>query len=270
VRLSAITDEISADLATALRVCDSLGVQTIELRTVDGCNLVHHDDTTLRRMRAAIQGGGFRCAVIDTPFLKETTVGAPVSEDEWTAFRRGLAAAAEFGATTVRVFSGARPASPNGSFGWAAETLAEATQLADEAGLHVALEIEFACAAATGLEAGALLDALPAGDLGIVWDPGNEARFAGAAAGPESYAAVRDRIVHVHVKDVDASGRWTRVGDGIVDWPGELRRLAADGYDGLLSLETHYSLASGGLVAATRECAGALRELADREGIALG
>jgi sugar phosphate isomerase/epimerase len=296
LQLSAITDEISADLDMALRVCDSLGVGTIELRSVDGCNLVHHDPATLRRVRSAIRGGGFRCTVIDTPFLKEAAVGAPVTEDEWAAFRRGLSAAAELGATTVRVFAGARQDPPNGSIAWAADVLAEAVELAGQAGVRVALEIEFACAVATGLEAAALLRALGAGPgangalgagsgatgdlnarsgdtsdsrLGIVWDPGNEARFAGTAPSREGYQAVRDRIVHVHVKDVDASGRWTRVGDGIADWRGELRRLSADGYDGLLSLETHYSLPSGGAVAATRECAAALRELAEREGIAL-
>jgi sugar phosphate isomerase/epimerase len=269
LQLSAITDEISADLDTALRVCDSLGLETIELRTVEGCNLVHHDGAALRRMRSAIRGGGFHCAVIDTPFLKEAVAGTAVSDDEWAALRRGLSAAADFGATTVRVFAGARQDQSNGALGWAADVLAEAIAPADEAGLRLALEIEFACAVATGLEAAMVLDQLPAGALGIVWDPGNEARFAGAAPSREGYEALRDAIVHVHVKDVDASGRWTRVGDGIADWGGELRRLAADGYDGLLSLETHYSLPSGGLVAATRECAAALRELADREGIAL-
>jgi L-ribulose-5-phosphate 3-epimerase len=292
MRLAAITDEISQDLDVALRVCESLGVETVELRTIDGAQLVEHDPATVRRIGSAIRGGGFDCAVIDTPFLKAAPVGEEVSEAEWATLRRGLELAAELGAMTVRVFSGARPeplsrgaaagsdAAPRDALAaareaapvdarWTADVLARAVELADEAGARVALEIEWECAVATRSEAADVLAAMPADGLGIVWDPGNEGRFTGAATAPEGDAAVRHRIVHVHVKDVDDRGEWTRVGSGLVDWRGELRRLAADGYDGLLSLETHYSLQDGGLPAATRESAAALRELAADEGIAL-
>jgi L-ribulose-5-phosphate 3-epimerase len=270
MRLAAITDEISQDLDVALRVCESLGVETVELRTIDGAQLVDHDAATVRRIDSAIRSGGFACAVIDTPCLKAAPVGEPVSEAEWTSLRRGLELAAALGAGTVRVFGGARPREA-ASFGarWTADVLARAIDLAAEAGVRVALEIEWECAVATRSEAADVLAAMPVDGLGIVWDPGNEGRFTGAATAPDGDAAVRDRIVHVHVKDVDDRGEWTRVGSGLVDWPGELRRLADDGYDGLLSLETHYSLQDGGLPAATRESAKALRELAADEGIAL-
>jgi L-ribulose-5-phosphate 3-epimerase len=269
MRLAAITDEISQDLGVALRVCESLGVETVELRTIDGAQLVEHDAATVRRIGSAIRGGGFGCAVIDTPFLKAAPVGQDVSEAEWTTLRRGLELAVELGAGTVRVFGGARQDPLPATTRWTADVLAGAVDLADEAGVRVALEIEWECAVATREEAADVLGAMPAGGLGIVWDPGNEGRFTGAATRPDGDAAVRDRIVHVHVKDVDERGEWTRVGSGLVDWRGELRRLAADGYDGLLSLETHYSLQDGGLPAATRESAAALRELAADEGVAL-
>lgn len=292
MRLAAITDEISQDLDVALRVCESLGVETVELRTIDGAQLVEHDTATVRRIGAAIRGGGFGCAVIDTPFLKTAPVGEEVSEAEWATLRRGLELAAELGATTVRIFSGARPeplpreavagsdAAPRDALAgareapsfdarWTADVLARAVDLAVEARVRVALEIEWECAVATRSEAADVLAAMPADGLGIVWDPGNEGRFTGAPTPPDGDAAVRDRIVHVHVKDVDDRGEWTRVGSGLVDWRGELRRLAADGYDGLLSLETHYTLQDGGLPAATRESVAALRDLAADEGIAL-
>jgi L-ribulose-5-phosphate 3-epimerase len=270
MRLAAITDEISQDLDVALRVCESLGVETVELRTIDGAQLVEHDPATVRRIGSTIRDGGFACAVIDTPFLKAAPVGEEVSEAEWATLRRGLELAAELGAGTVRVFGGARPREAS-SFDarWTAEVLARAVKPAADAGVRVALEIEWECAVATRDEAAEVLAAMPADGLGIVWDPGNEGRFTGAATPPDGDAAVRDRIVHVHVKDVDDRGEWARVGSGLVDWRGELRRLAADGYDGLLSLETHYSLQDGGLPAATRESAKALRELAADEGIAL-
>jgi L-ribulose-5-phosphate 3-epimerase len=290
MRLAAITDEISQDLGIALRVCESLGVQTVELRTVDGAQLVEHDAAAVRRIHAAIRAGGFGCAVVDTPFLKVAAVGEEVSDAEWTTFRRGLELAAELGAGTVRVFGGARPQQPRAAdrraserpaprtaapseplptARWTADVLARAVSLAAEAGVRVALEIEWECAVATRSEAAEVVAAMPADGLGIVWDPGNEARFAGAPPPAGVDTAVSERIVHVHVKDVDGRGEWAPVGGGLVDWRGELRLLAAAGYDGLLSLETHYSLPDGGLPAATRESAAALRALAAEEGIAL-
>jgi sugar phosphate isomerase/epimerase len=268
VRLSAITDEISQDLDTALRVCESLGIETVELRTVDGAQLVEHDTASVHRIASALRAGGLGCEVVDTPFLKAAPVGEQVSDAEWATLGRGLELAAELGARTVRVFGGARPEQQRGA-GWTADVLARAVELADAAGLRVALEIEWECAVATRDEAAQVLAAMPDDGLGIVWDPGNEARFAKAAPPDDVDARVGRRIVHVHVKDVDDRGEWTRIGDGLVDWRAELRRLAADGYDGLLSLETHYQLPDGGLPAATRESAAALRALAAEEGLAL-
>jgi L-ribulose-5-phosphate 3-epimerase len=268
VRLSAITDEISQDLGTALRVCESLGIDTVELRTVDGAQLVEHDTATVHRIASALGAGGFGCEVVDTPFLKAAPVGEEVSDAEWATLRRGLELAAELGARTVRVFGGARSA-PLPTTRWTADVLARAVELAEATGLHVALEIEWECAVATRDEAAQVLAAMPADGLGIVWDPGNEARFAKAAPPADVDAMVGERVVHVHVKDVDAEGEWTRVGSGLVDWRTEIRGLAAHGYDGLLSLETHYQLPNGGLPAATRESAAALREIAAEEGIAL-
>jgi L-ribulose-5-phosphate 3-epimerase len=290
VRLSAITDEISQDLDTALRVCESLGIETVELRTVDGAQLVEHDTATVHRIASALRGGGFGCEVVDTPFLKAAPVGEEVGEAEWATLRRGVELAAELGARTVRVFGGARsgqsaggrssapteppraaaaPAAPPPTARWTADALARAVELADGAGVRVALEIEWECAVATRDEAAQVLAAMPADGLGIVWDPGNEARFAGAAPPHDVDATVGQRVVHVHVKDVDGRGDWTRVGGGLVDWRAELRLLAAHGYEGLLSLETHYQLPDGGLPAATRESAAALKALAAEEGIAL-
>jgi inosose dehydratase len=47
----------------------------------------------------------------------------------------------------------------------------------------------------------------------------------------------RERIVHVHCKDVDAEGRWQPMGKGICDFPGLFRWLDQSGYTGWLISE---------------------------------
>ena len=74
---------------------------------------------------------------------------------------------------------------------------------------------------------------------------------------------IDDRVAHVHLKDVSASGEWTEVGDGIVDFAALLRHLAGMRYDGYLSFETHYQRDGSGELA-TRDCVAALRSIAAR------
>lgn len=259
MRLSVITDEISPDVEVALRECEALGISAVELRSVGGRNLVHHDRAEAFRVRALLGAGGFTCPVIDTPFLKTA-----LDEVAWADLDRGFELAHLTGADTVRVFSGLSPA-PRGAV---TDLLAKALEKARDAGLRLAMEIEHVCSVATGEQARELL-ADPALDrLGLVWDPGNEAHFLGRRPDPEPLHELRSAIFHVHVKDADPAN-WVRLGDGVVDWPAQLRALAAIGYDGYLSMETHYELPGGGGAAATRESVHALRELAASVGIGL-
>jgi sugar phosphate isomerase/epimerase len=129
-------------------------------------------------------------------------------------------------------------------------------------GIGLALQIEHECAVATGVQACTLLADPRLVGLGLVWDPGNEAHRLGRQPDPEPIGGQRDAILHVHVKDVDPDRAWVRVGTGVVDWATQLRRLAAIGYDGHLSVETLYALPiPAGTAAATTESVAELRAL---------
>ena len=264
MRLSVITDEISPDLDTALRECEAMGISTVELRSVGGRNLVHHARDEASRVRAALDAGGFACPVVDTPFLK-----TPIDEVVWADLERGFELAHLVGAGTVRIFSGLRTA--NGQpvpMSAVVDLLATALTKAADAGLRLALEIEHVCTIATGAQARELLADPTLYPLGLVWDPGNEAHFLGATPDPGPIKDLRTAIFHVHVKDAGPAG-WVRLGTGLVDWPAQLDALVEIGYQGHLSMETHYGLSSGGTAAATRESVESLRQLATMAGIEL-
>jgi inosose dehydratase len=95
--------------------------------------------------------------------------------------------------------------------------------------------------------------------IGLCLDTGH--MFVGGADVHEVARSSPDRVAHVHLKDVTASGSWTRIGDGIVDFAGLLRYLRDKGYDGYLSFETHYQR-DGSSELATRDCVAALRSIA--------
>ncbi|EFH84699.1 TIM barrel protein [Ktedonobacter racemifer] len=109
MQLSIITDEISQDLLHALRVCRDLQVKTLELRTIDGENIVFHSEERLARIQALLEEGGFRVCSIASPFLKsplwQDDARGSDQEREWWILQRSFELAKRFNAPLVRAFS---------------------------------------------------------------------------------------------------------------------------------------------------------------------
>jgi len=280
LRLSIVTDEISQDLAHALQVCRDLNVHTVELRTVEGSNIVFHDAASLQRIRSLLQRGGFQVCGIASPFLKcpfwegaEEGTTLDGEDEQWQILQRSFELANFFDAPMVRTFSFLRVPDPDAVRERGRQVITEAVRRTEAAGLRLALENEHACNIATGEEAGWLLQRIPSATFGVIWDPGNEAALASTAY-PDGYNYVRGRIFHVHLKGVGrhrepgkSRRAWVKMGDGIIDYVGQMRALVRDGYDGTLSLETHYVHPDGGLERATRESLAALLDIFRQAGV---
>jgi sugar phosphate isomerase/epimerase len=267
VQLSVITDEIDRSLGRALDLCEELGIRAVELRTVDGVQIVDQPPEALRAMREELDGRGFRVCAIASPFLKCDRSDDPLEQER--VHERALEVAAAMSASIVRAFAYWREPDPSAALPQLGNALSRAAARASGAGVTLALENEYECNVATSVEAQDALDAAASPQLRLIWDPGNAAMLdPGSFAGLGGLETIYDRVAHVHVKDVSSSGRWTRVGDGIVDFAALLRYLADAGYDGYLSFETHYQRDGSG-ARATRDCVAALRSIAAQVGVEL-
>jgi sugar phosphate isomerase/epimerase len=257
VRLSVITDEIDPSLDRALDVCEELAVDAVELRFLeDGVHVVDLGPDDLEAIRATLDRRGFAVSAIASPFLK-----CDRGEPQDDVLAGTLQAARILGAPIVRAFACWREADPAAALPEVGRALRDAAERAHAAGVTLALENEHECNVATSAEALAALAAADSPHLRLIWDPGNAAMLDPAAfTGLGGLEDIRDRVVHVHVKDVTAGQEWTRIGDGIVDFAALLRYLDATGYRGYLSFETHYRHDGSGELA-TRDCVAALREL---------
>ena len=265
MRLSVITDEIDARLGPALDVCEELGIHAVELRTVDGMSIVDHTPDALQAIHQELDGRGFRVCAIASPFLKCDRGDDPLRQE--LVHERALQAAAVLSAPVVRAFAYWREVDPSAALPDLGRALRRAAVRAHDAGVTLALENEHECNVATSVEARAALAAAASPRLRLIWDPGNAAMIDPASfAGLGGLETIYDRVAHVHVKDVSASGSWARVGDGIVDFAALMHFLAGAGYDGYLSFETHYQREGGGELA-TRDCVAALRSIAAQAGV---
>jgi sugar phosphate isomerase/epimerase len=105
--------------------------------------------------------------------------------------------------------------------------------------------------------------------LKVVWDPANAFVSGEDSAFPDGYEAVKPYMAHVHIKDArlldPESGltAWERIGDGVVDYRGQLKALIDDGYTDIISVETHYSPPGKTPAEATRLTAEGLRQVLD-------
>lgn len=263
MRLTAITDEISQDFEHALDVLQEYGARAAELRGLWGTNVADLTDAQVDKALRALDQRQMCVAALSTPFYKCDLERAADNPGEAAgpmhlAVPRGLDGQLEMlqrcatiahrlNTRILRVFTFWRKAAlaPDIEEQIAAAFL-PAIALAEREDLTLVLENEHACFIGTGAEAAGMLARIGSPRVRACWDPGN-AFAAGEQPYPDGYAAVRPWVEHVHVKDgrrvqtqQGEQTRWCVVGQGEVDWRGQLEALSADGYSGYLSLETHY------------------------------
>lgn len=257
LQLSYFTDEAHPDFETALQLGVAWGLRYVDIRTVDGVNILDLTDAQVAHVKKLLAQYGMQVAAVATPFLKCPLPGVAGHSaggdmhsarilsyaDHIALLPRGVALAHAFGAPYLRIFSFWRQ--PGVDF-WPALTEAVEAALTATVGSGVTpcLENEGACFIGTSTELAEAARRLPDPRLKFIWDPGNSIH-SGAPPRPEDFALFAPRIAQVHLKDSQfdpVSGRRcaTLIGAGDTDYHAELRRLQAVGYSGVLTLEPHY------------------------------
>lgn len=239
-RIGAVTDLFSPDVAAAAPAMRELGMRGAELRTVNGQNVLGADRETIDSAVRALHENHLDVVAIASPLLK-------CALEEWPAQSRLAERAFEIaelaGAKIVRVFSGFRVAEPEKEFERLVDLLQELADKAGKHGLIVGLENDRACNIATAQEMGCVLAAIDHSNLQVVWDPA-AAYISGEKPFPTGYRMLdTTRIALVHAKDCTLEGHkpvWEPLGNGDIDWQGQIDALADDHYEGYIHLETYW------------------------------
>jgi L-ribulose-5-phosphate 3-epimerase len=147
---------------------------------------------------------------------------------------------------------------PKTVFDRVAKELDRTAAIAQKESIRLVLENEFSCNVATGAESAEMLDAVKSPALGLNWDPGN-AYDAGETPFPNGYDLLnKARMWHMHLKDAapgakPGESQWMPIGSGKIDFVGQFRALIKNGYEGTMSLETHYLNAAKNKEASSKE-----------------
>ncbi|MBI1353391.1 MAG: TIM barrel protein [Acidobacteria bacterium] len=276
--VAVITDEFTQDFERMCQTAVEIGVPALEVRTVWDQNIVDLSDEKVKEIKALADRYGrsiigvaspvFKCVhpaggPIDQRFHQDAFKAAHTFEDQPKVLRRAVEVANMLEAPIVRVFSFWRTVEPLALRDPIIESLQQAVEIAAPHGVTIGLENEHACNLSTAKEVRPVLDAVPHPKLGLVWDPANSS-VSGFQGYPDDYReAPADRIVHVHAKDgfFEDGMEWCVIGEGSVGWAGQLTALVEDGYEGMVSVETHWGGPGGNKFQGSVLCAKALQEL---------
>lgn len=280
-KLSVITDEITQDLGHALEIASKeFGLNYVELRTLWDKNIINLDEKELAEVQKLLRKYGLRVTDIASPLFKTDCPGASKSkyspakpqfgadypfEKHGEVLERAVAVARALGTTRVRCFDFWRLEDQRPFRVAMNDILRKAAENAAKEKIVLLLENESECNTATGAEAARTLQAVQSPNFQLNWDPGNAAD-AGEIAFPDGFQKIpKDRIGHMHCKDVarkaDGTYEWAAMGRGIIDYVGQFRALVQMGYSGTMSLETHWNGAGSAEESSRQSMAGMKEQL---------
>jgi L-ribulose-5-phosphate 3-epimerase len=288
-RLAVINDEISPDFDHACSVAaNDFGLSWIEVRSMWGKTLAGLDAQQLSEAKSILKKYNLRVTDIASPLFKTDWPGAPVSKesphhDNFKAdfdfkkqdalLERCIELAKAFDTDRIRCFDFWRLEDPKPYRKAINQKLSEAASKLERHKLILLLENEMACNTGSGEEALETLRGVPNRNFMLNWDPGNAGTFPNNVPYPDVYNKLpKDRIGHCHVKNVkrlaNEKFEWQPVGQGVIDWVGQLKALKADGYHYGVSLETHWH-GGGTPEASTRISMKDLKEALTKAGVAV-
>lgn len=244
-KLSVITDEVSQDLEVAARFARRFNLSGVEIRSVWGKtpqNLLNSADD----IKKVLREHDLKVCAIASPFFKADIDDEKEYREHLDILRDCIQLAKRLDTNIIRGFTFWRKNKMDEYLERIVEKCQKPLEIVESEGILLGIENESSTFVGNGEELARILDKLASKNVKAIWDPGNNVWDPfGERPYPDGYRHVRDKIIHVHVKDGVRRGREGKpeavpFGEGEVDYHGQLKALKEDGYKGYLSLETHW------------------------------
>ncbi len=285
MKLGVICDGISRDLAHALDVMDEFDLEYAELQFVGDKEVGDHSRAEIAEIDALLRDRGKPVSCLSrhvfAGMTAANTPGDALHISQMDALKRVIEMAHVVGAPLVRIMTQRKEQilwGKNGAEKWnvahgvwdtMAPMIAPAVELAKAEGVVLVVETGNGTLVNSNYTARKLIDELDARDvLKVLWDPGNNC-WCHELAYPDGYDELRGGYLgHIHIKDVRvdtprATLEVCRLGEGQL---GDLfepisKALKADGYAGVISLESVYHPGNGDFEEGFRLCVEKFKEI---------
>jgi len=242
IALGIVSDEVSPDFDEAVRHASSWGISIYELRVVKSGRIPAVDPGELRSIQALVRNKDLRISALSPGIFKHPlSESGKLEEEVTTVLPKTLSMACEFGASIVILFGFQRfQGESAGNFERAVEWMRRAAERAEKLGITLAIENEPGFWCDSGSNTAKLIAAVNSPSLRVNWDPCNGYGTAEVPF-PQGYEAVKRYIANVHVKDTKQGSliQCVPVGEGAVDWRGQIQALVRDQIVKHVTIETH-------------------------------
>jgi sugar phosphate isomerase/epimerase len=240
--LGFVSDEITPDFRAAARYAIEWGVSIFELRVLKTGRVPNIDRSEMDDVKAVVRQQGLQISALSPGLFKHPLSQTSKLEDELlNALPRTLALARELSCPLVIVFGFNREQDESPDNFWrAVDWMRRAAEQASREGVTLAVENEPGFWCDSGRNTSEFVETVNSPALGANWDPCN-AYGTGENPYPQGYEAIRKSIVNVHVKDTLEGSliRCVPVGEGAINWRGQLKALVEDRVVSHITIETH-------------------------------
>ena len=262
--LGIVSDEITPSFRDAVRHAAGWGITRFEIRCLASGRVPDVDAAEWADLLRARKEHGLTITALSPGIFKHSlSKKAEIERELSEVLPRTMGMAKECGARLIIVFGFQRqPDETPASDALAVAYLRRAAESAARAGLTIAIENEPGFHCDTGANTRRIIEAVGSPALGANWDPCN-AYGTAEVPYPVGYEALKPVIVNVHAKDTRKGAliQCVPIGEGAIDWKGQVEALLRDRIVAHVTIETHCLP----LVEQSEKNVRALRALMDRE-----
>jgi len=243
VTLSAFADEIAGNLDEALAVLKECGITAIDLRGVQGTNVMKLTDSAVSQVKKSLKREKMTVACIASPIGKVQVSDS--LEPQLGQMKRGIDIARALDAPFIRIFSFYVPhgEEPSKHRKEVLDRVGKLVKTAAGTGVKIVLENEEGLYGDTVERCVDVIEALKAKHLSLAFDPCNLAVIAPKPY-TDAFKRAKAHLGYLHVKDWSKERKeCVPAGEGDADWEAVLTGLKEMDYSGFLALEPHLSAA---------------------------
>ncbi len=240
--LGIVSDEISPDFNVALRYGTEWGLSIYELRVLRSGRVPAVEPEEFRELLGLVKDRGLTISALSPGIFKHTlSKQSEITAEIEEILPRTIELAGQLGTKLIIAFGFQREAGePENRVNDWFEYMHRASAIAAKAGITLAIENEPGFWCDSGFNTAELIRKVGMPNLGANWDPCNGYGTAERPY-PDGYEAVKHVAVNVHVKDTRKGSliQCVPVGEGAIDWKGQIAAIVRDRIVNHVTIETH-------------------------------
>lgn len=240
--LGIVSDEIAQDFPTAVRHGMQWGITRYELRCLVSGRVPRIEPRETESVVSLVKQEGIAITALSPGMFKaQLSDTAAIEEEIRNVLPATLDLAARLDSGLLIVFGFQREAGePADNFRRAVDYMRRAAEVAHTAGVRIAIENEPGFWCDTGRNTRTLITTVAHPSLGANWDPCN-AYGTDETPFPDGYEALKGVIINVHAKDTTKGSliQCVPIGEGVIDWKGQVQALVRDRIVRHITIETH-------------------------------